>query len=224
MHFLRYIDKLKNEYIESEGIIDKHGFHFYKEIELKEVNIQNEIICLKNQYTFILIVTKEGVKIYLDDYDIVSILIHLIYEHNEIGQPILNTMYKMIEGEGYDFSFGIDDENFQYKGLKIMDSDLQISTKADIEILVSEFIIILNLIFAKETIASKENALKNIICKYICLSEYYGNRNKESEKILKELEFPIQRSLNQNRNIIARAGNNKFVVDINKFLEYKKLY
>lgn len=223
MHFMRAMDEMKNQTIEKILGNSLNEFHFYKEIEILDLDTKNKFICLKRQYSNFLIQEENNRKVYLSDYDIVLMLIDILNNSEDIGNLIMTSMYNLVKSEGEEYSFKLADEVYVHEGLAFLNEEVLINTKADFEISVNDFIAIINLVAAKEEISSNKNSVKDILCKYICLVEYYRSKDGISKEILIKSDYDTELSLEQSEYYIARAGKKKFVVDTNIFLKLKNI-
>lgn len=238
MHFLRKLDELKSEYIYNNMIKFGSQFYYYKYINFEESlcsKLNNKFMLLKRYNTNILISYGDTeIKVYLSDYDIITILVDLLNEYTELANIIIDKLVEFIENKTYKYTIDIDKHKFSINGILLFDdTEIYINTKADFRININEFIMLINLILEKERI-SGEYVVEGTICKYILISKYYSNicdveeKNKIGE-ILSEHGINITGDLESNKFVINKTKQSrkyekeqisKLLIPYEKFKEY----
>lgn len=239
IHFLNFLDKSKKDYAIKNNIKYMGGFFYYKNIEFEEKiskHMINKFILLKRNNTNILITEPNyGIKLYLSDYDIISILVFLLENHSDYGNFIIDKLIDFTEEKYDQYILNIDEYYFKINGIPLVEhKEVYIATDADFKINLYEFIMLINLILEKERI-SGDDIVKGTIGKYILISKYYSYTCEDEEKkiigrILEENAINIDESLEYNKNIInktkrhkSKVGQNisKLLIPYGKFKEYK---
>ncbi|EGT4598816.1 hypothetical protein [Clostridioides difficile] len=218
IHFLNFLDESKKHYAIKNNIKYMNAFFYYKSIEFEEKiskHMINKFILLKRNNTNILITEPNyGIKLYISDYDIISILVFLLNSHAEYGNFIIDKLIDFIEGKYEQYIFNIDECYFKINGISLAkNKDVCIATDADFKINLYEFMMLINLILEKERISGND-IVKGTIGKYILISKYYSSTCEEKERkiiarILEEHEINIDESLEYNKNIINKTKRSK---------------
>lgn len=222
-HFLVCADNARNYFLVQDKSRNRNQYHYYLSLETEDYDSTNKVILMKQNFASFLIVHESGIRFYLDDYDIVDMLINMKTEKNKLYSEFCSKFFSFLNGDRFLFKFSMDNIDFEYEGIEYFDSLETLTCKADVEININDFVYLINLILAKELMSREANALENIICKYFTLTEYYSEACPSARKTLKEMGVTVGKSFSESKEWIARAGRSKFVVDFDVFQKYYKI-
>ncbi len=215
-NFLIYIDNLNKKFIADNKYINKDVYHHYINIESKSYTSNIKFICLKKKMVFFLLKDTNGTQFYLDDHDIISMIISIKEVDNSAYDFIISNFESLLEKSTFSFSFFLNDKKFTYPGLNYYEKKILVKTKADIDITLNDLIHLLNLILVKEF-----SNIKSIICRYITFSRFYSNECKISKNILSECGYDTTINFEKSKEIISIGGKKKFNIAYEIFKKYK---
>ncbi|WP_144475472.1 hypothetical protein [Cytobacillus oceanisediminis] len=201
MNLLDDLDKIYKN-VKNSDLFHTNYYH-YMDINIKDCNTNNSFICLKQKKTkFLLIEEVDKIKLYLSDADIIhqiSLLDNIIFE------VLMESFSQLYKGFGEEFNFTINEQSYKTIGLKFAQEEkhryfnIGLETKADFVITFEEFIILINLILAKESFSMQmiENPSfdrsKRQLAKYISLSNFYRDKTNEAhKKFLEEIKYNVE--------------------------------
>ena len=185
-NFLQLLDK-KYENTRTNRKISKENeeFAIYQRIEPLDFNCQNEFYCYKKSKTKILY-CPDNCKVYLTDQDIINIFLKL---NDDMVNKFLEKLVNLYNGNGYKFKFKV--INIEFEGVGIdyeVENNDKILLYTDNEITINELIFVINIILEKDRLY---NSQEKTLIKYISLLKYYKYNDKNVEKFLKEIQFPL---------------------------------
>lgn len=226
MHFLDLMDEKKRDFTAEKNILDKNGYYYYCDVKFnKEVE---EGISVKFQFikvgtlSIVMINPTTGIKMYLSDYDIITLLIELCRENLGVAKKIFAQMELVIMGSGNDFEFAVDSEWYKCKGIYLEENlEVCIDTPMDISINIYDFITLLNLIIEKERYASD---VEGTLGKYIAISVYYaeildGDKQSKLGELLKGYEVNTAKDVSYNKWIITRDRQHKLLINYDEVIK-----
>jgi hypothetical protein len=197
-NFLDYIDE---QYIARKKTKDiKHkDYRYYFELSTEDFTYKNNFRILRIDKSRILYCVK-SLQIDLTDVDIISTI--CLLEDGDI-QDILERLILFYKGHVKEFKFSINDVAFSGVGMSYCTgNEKKILLEADVEIEYNSFLFIINMILAKDTVASmnmKEeeqvDLCKRTLTKYILLIKYYKYDDKKIEESLLAAGFPRGKNL-----------------------------
>lgn len=222
MNFLTFIGDLRMQYMKDQKIGNRRFMYYEKILFELEEKKYIQILCIKNNYTFLGLLSKNDIKIVMTDFDIINMLIFLLKNYNEFGIRILNNLKEYLNDNTFEYNYIIKTKTFRGKGIPIFNMTDLLLTKEDQEISLEEFLVMLNMIIEKERVSKAGND-KNTIAKYITFINVYLYDDKKYKTILINSDYNFMRDINKLSSQINFSGKNKKIIkysDIRQLLWY----
>ncbi|BCZ48465.1 hypothetical protein psyc5s11_45320 [Clostridium gelidum] len=207
-------------------IPNTEGIKFSTTLQLKKM-IKTSVI-FEQEY--------EGrtVRFYFDEYNIICTLIYIYDNFNQEGKYICDKMHLLINDNGEDISFKINDKKYEFKGIKYMPKDKKFLTLSDYEIGINDFICLVNLVIEKDRYSKqdengkKDENGKSTILKYLLFLFLFSKKTSKEFKakmieVLQEEKIYKGDKLINYKKIINAIGSQKIYFDnslSNKILCY----
>jgi hypothetical protein len=212
--FLEYIDDL---YLKACKEFDipretKVPFKCFVPIEPQNGDVASGFLILKQEKSKLLILDGKQ-RVYLSDIQIVDTIISM---EKEDQRWFLSQFVKIYKGEFSSFSFKIQSETFEGKGMCRYPHKKSLKLFTDSCIDINDFIFLINFVVYKDLCWGEKieapDFYKRTLCKYITLIDYYSLNNIRSKPFLKNIGYPLEK-----KRPVDQEGKNVFFMQIETF-------
>ncbi|MDR3599517.1 MAG: hypothetical protein P4L49_03395 [Desulfosporosinus sp.] len=195
MMFLEYIDELYRKECKEFGIPlkPKVPFKCFIPVEPQNWEAVSNFLILKQEKSKLFILDGKQ-RAYLSDIQIVDTILSM---DKEDQRWFLAQFVKIYKGEFVPFSFKIQSETFEGKGMCRYPQKKSLIIFTDSNIDINDFIFLINFIIYKDLCWSEKievpDFYRRTLCKYITLIDYYSLNHMRSEPFLKSIGYPLEK-------------------------------